>query len=134
MASGAIDAIAEYNKDVELSLRLYFSEVSPSFETRFVGLLPKEILKQLAERIEETDQRSAFVILTRLEAAFFIDYEYRCKRKIKDGGLSKAFREIRRSRKEKVRLVDDILEAWKEYRPGLRRLIDSMTMSAPTPE
>jgi hypothetical protein len=48
------------------------------------------------------------------------------KIRIKDGGLSKAFREIRRSRKEKVRLVDDILEAWKEYRPGLRRLIGDL--------
>jgi len=122
-----MEAIAEYQNDVDRSLRLYFSEASPSFSKRFFGLRPGEIRKELADRLEETDQRSAFVILTRLEAAFFTDYECRCRRKIKDGGLSKAFRAIRRSRKAKVKLVDDILEAWKENKPELRRLIGDLS-------
>jgi hypothetical protein len=125
MGSTAIEAIAEYHNDVDRSLRLYFSEASPSFNTRFFGFRPEEIRKQLNERLEETDQRSAFVILTRLEAAFFTDYECRCKKKIKDGGLSKAFRAIPRSRNARVRL-NDILDAWKESKPGLRRQLSDL--------
>jgi hypothetical protein len=126
MASRAIEAIAEYNKDVELSLRLYFSKVSPSFGVRFLGLRPGEISAQLLDHLRETDQRSVFVILTRLEAAFLTDYEYRCKKNLKDRGLTNAFRDIRRSRKRKVRLKDDILNAWKRNRPELRRIIGDL--------
>jgi len=117
MGSQAIQAIADYHNDVERSLRLYFSDVSPSFSVRFLGLRPEEILTELTARLEETDQRSAFFILTLVEAAFRIDYECRCKRRMKDE-LSRAFRAIWKSRETRVSLEEDIFEAWRDHSTG----------------
>lgn len=125
MGSRAIEAIAEYHNDVELSLRLYFSEVSPSFSVRFFGLRPEEILTELNARLEETDQRSAFFILTSLEKAFRDDYECRCKRRMKDD-LSRAFRGMYKYRKAKVSLEKDILKAWKKHSAGSGPLIGEL--------
>jgi hypothetical protein len=125
MGSAAIEAIAEYHNDVDSSLRLYFSEVSPSFSTRFFGLRPEEIQTELTARLEETDQRSAFFILTSLEAAFRIDYEYRCQKRMRDD-LSRSFRAIYKRRKTRVSLDEEILGAWIEASPGLRRLIGEL--------
>jgi hypothetical protein len=118
----AIKAIAEYHNDVERSLRLYFSEASPSFGVRFVGLRP-DILAELTGRLEETDQRSAFFLLIGLEKAFRVDYECRCRERMRDGGLSKAFRAIHKLRKARARLDEDIFQAWEERKPDLKRLI-----------
>jgi hypothetical protein len=125
MGSSAIETIAEYHNDVDRSLRLYFSPVSPSFSTRFFGLRPEEIQTDLAARLEETDQRSAFFILTTLEAAFRIDYEYRCQKRMKDD-LSRSFRAIHKRRETRVSLDEEILEAWRENWPGLRQLIGEL--------
>jgi hypothetical protein len=129
MGSPAITAIAEYHNDVERSLRFYFSEASPAFGTRFIGLQLDAALtardELIADRLEETDQRSAFFILTSLEAAFRVDYKWRCQRRMKDD-LSRAFREVHKSRKEKVSLDEDIFEAWRESFTGLRQLIGEL--------
>ncbi len=73
MASTALVDIAEYHNDVVASLKLYFS----------FGRRPDEVAVELTDRLEETDLRSSFVVLARLEAAFRIDYEYRCRKKMK---------------------------------------------------
>lgn len=125
MGNLAIQAIAEYHNDVERSLRLYFSEASPTFRVRFLGLRPEEIVTELASRLEETDQRSAFFILTTLEAAFRVDYERRCKKKMKDE-LSRAFRNLWKYQKTKVRLDEDIFEAWRENSTGSHQLIGEL--------
>jgi hypothetical protein len=102
--------VAEYHNDVVASLR-YFSKTSPSFvSTRYFG---RPLGDVLAVRIEETDLRSAFFVLTALEAAFRIDYLYRCQRKMKDD-LSRAFRVIYRDRAENASLDEHIFETWKE--------------------
>jgi hypothetical protein len=125
MGSAAIEAIAEYHNDVDSSLRLYFSEVSPGFGVRFFGLRPEEIQAELRSRLEETDQRSAFFILTSLEGAFRADYQCRCKKKMKDS-LSRSFRNMYRDRETRVNLEDDIFEAWSENSPELRQLISEL--------
>jgi hypothetical protein len=129
MGSMAIAAIAEYHNDVERSLRFYFSETSPAFSTRFVGLRPDEALavrdELLAARLEETDQRSAFFLLTSLEAAFRVDYECRCQKRMKDN-LSRVFRAIHKSRKTKVSLDEDILETWRENFTESRQMIGEL--------
>jgi hypothetical protein len=110
MDRGNIVEVAEYHNDVVASLR-YFSKTSPSFvSTRYFGRPPDDVL---AARIEETDLRSAFFVLTALEAAFRIDYLYRCQRKMKDD-LSRAFRVIYKDRGKNASLDEDIFEAWKE--------------------
>lgn len=114
MDSDTIVEIAEYNNDVVASL-IFFSKASPSFtSTRYFGRPAGEVL---AARIEETDLRSAFFVLTALEAAFRIDYLYRCQKKMKDE-LSRAFREIYRDRGTKAGLDEDIFETWKGKLPA----------------
>jgi hypothetical protein len=122
MASTVLADIAEYHNDVVSSLKLYFSEVSPSFKVRFFGHRPNEIAVELAARLEETDLRSAFAILTRLEATFRIDYERRCREKMK-GPLSRDLRAIYKSRKTNVGLDEDIFEAWAQNYTEFQRLI-----------
>ena len=125
MASPTVDAIAEYHNDVDRSLRLFFSELSPSFTVRFFGLTTDEIRNELLARLEETDQRSAFFVLTSLEAAFKVDYQFRCRKKLKDA-LSREFRELYKRREMRVHLEEDIFEAWKEHHPETRRFIAEM--------
>jgi hypothetical protein len=60
-----------------------------------------------------------------LEAAFRVDYECRCQRKMKDD-LSRAFRAIYRSRKTSVSLDEDIFEAWGQNSTESRQLIGEL--------
>jgi hypothetical protein len=122
MASAEILEIAEYHNDVVASLKLYFREEPPSFSARFIGRHPIDVL---AARIEETDLRSALAILTCVEAAFRVDYECRCQKRMKDD-LSRAFRAIHKARKARVSLEEDIFESWKENSVGSRQLIGEL--------
>ena len=115
MASTALADIAEYHNDVVSSLKLYFS----------FGRRPDEVAPELTDRLEETDLRSSFVVLARLEAAFRVDYEYRCQKKMKDD-LSRAFRTIYKSRKTRVSLEEDIFETWKQNSTGSSQLIGEL--------
>jgi hypothetical protein len=125
MANAAIVRIAEYHNDVIASLRLYFSDVSPSFQERFFGRTPEEVSVELTARLEETDLRSALAVFSTVEAAFRADYERRCQARMKDD-LSRAFRAIYKVRKKRVGLEQDIFEAWKDEWPGSRQLIGSL--------
>ncbi len=110
MDSNTILEVAEYHNDVVASLK-YFSKTSPSFiSTRYFG---RPLGDVLAARIEETDLRSAFFVLTALEAAFRIDYLYRCQKKKRDD-LSRAFRDIYKDREREARSDEDIFETWKD--------------------
>jgi hypothetical protein len=132
MGREAIEAIAEYQNDLEHSLRLYFREVPSSFSAEFFGSPPAEMRAAwddvLVGRLTETDQRSAFVTLSRLESAFRIDYRRRCEKRMKDN-LSKAFRRMYKARKARVRLKEDIFRAWREHATESRRLIDDLSVA-----
>ena len=65
--------LADYHKDAESSLRLYFTPVNPDFTARFASNLHSEVQAKLAERLSETDMRSALAIMARVEAAFRIE-------------------------------------------------------------
>ena len=115
MGNATLADIAEYHNDVLASLRLYFS----------VGRRPGEIAPELTARIEETDLRSAFALLTRLEAAFRMDYEYRCEKKKKDD-LSRALREIYKRHGIMASLSNEIFEAWKQNSTGTGQIIGDL--------
>lgn len=117
--------VAAYHKDTDSSLRLFFTSINPNFTVRFFGKSHATIEAELADRLNETDLRSSLAILSRLEAAFRIDYEYRCKKRKKDS-LSKAFRVLYKRRRTKVRFEDHILTTWRESHPETRRLIDEL--------
>jgi hypothetical protein len=84
MGSNSIAEIAAYHNDVVDSLKSYF-----------FGRRPED----LVARLEETDLRSAFFILTTLEAAFRVDYLCRCQKRKKDV-VSKAFCVIYKSQRK----------------------------------
>lgn len=119
-----LDELHSYHKDITDSLRLYFNPSNPTFAARFVGKRPDEVKQDLASRLEESDVRSAFFVLTRLEASFTIDFAIRCKGRRRDP-LSKCFREVER-RRDRVRLDEDILEGWKRHRPEWSREIGEL--------
>ncbi|MGA9215990.1 MAG: hypothetical protein WBZ54_12230, partial [Methylocella sp.] len=47
--------IAAYHKDVDSSLRLFFTTSNPNFFLRFIGKSQSEIVAELADRLFETD-------------------------------------------------------------------------------
>jgi hypothetical protein len=66
--------IADYHRDADSSLRLYFTRINPDFVVRFASNRQSEVDMELADRLSETDMRSALAVMARLEAAFRIDY------------------------------------------------------------
>jgi hypothetical protein len=124
----SISAVAEYHRDAESSLRLYFTQINPDFIARFAGDLPSEVEKELADRLNETDLRSALAIMSRIEALFRIDYRQRCKKKLPDG-VSIAFRKLRKAygtRDWQVPLERGIFDTWRAEQPGTSSLIGEL--------
>jgi len=111
-----LDELALHHRDIEASLRLYFSPSAPTFAARFLGKRPDEVRQELDSRLDESDLRSALVVLTSLEASFRVDFDVRCRKRLKDD-LSVHFREVDQTRKKAVRLDEDILEGWKKHEP-----------------
>jgi hypothetical protein len=105
--------LAEYHLDAESSLRLCFTPINPDFVVRFAGEPPSGVAKQLAQRIDETEMRSALMVMARIEAAFYVDYKQRCKIN-KSDAVSIAFRRLRRTRGANVRLDEDIWGTWRQ--------------------
>lgn len=125
MADAVLVRIAEYHNDVVSSFKLFFGPASVGLTSRFVGRTTEEILDALSSRLEETDLRSAFFVLTSLEADFRNDYEYRCRKRKKDD-LSRAFRLLYKSRGVRVSLEDEIFEAWGQNSTASRQLIGEL--------
>ena len=120
-----LDELAAYYEDIVASLRLYFSPAAPTFAARFAGKRLDEVGKELASRLDESDTRSAFAVLTSLEASFRIDFDVRCRKRLKDD-LSVYFRRVEKTRKNAVRLDEDILEGWKRHTDVLPTLIGDL--------
>jgi hypothetical protein len=119
---GELDA---YHRDILASLRLYFRPSAPDFAVRFAGKRPDEVNRKLAERLNESDVRSVLFVLTSLEASFRVDFDVRCRKRLKDV-LSVHFREVERARQNAVRLDEDILEGWKRHSDAPPALISDL--------
>lgn len=117
--------IADYQRDTEASLRLYFTPANPDFIVRFAGDLPSEVKAKLQGKLDETDMRSALTIMARIEAAFRIDYQRRCENK-KSDNLSITFRRLSRYHGRNVRLDDHIWETWRQFEPSTRPIIGQL--------
>jgi hypothetical protein len=120
-----LNELGSYHQDVEASLRLYFIPSAATFAARFVGKRLEEVKQQLKLRIDESDIRSTFFVLTSLEASFRVDFEHRCRKRAKDS-LSREFRKVKKERKHAIRLDEDILEGWKRHQPTLSRDIGEL--------
>ena len=123
--SDIIRAVATYHQDTDASHRLFFSTSNPDFAIQFIADTTSEVEKKLSDRLNETDLRSSLAILSRIEAAFRIDYRERCKQK-KSDDISIAFRALNRKRGNKVRFEDDILQMWGEKYPATKQLVSEL--------
>lgn len=106
--------IAGYHADATASLQLYYSNSHDGYDLRFAAYRPREVAEEFAERLEETEMRSALVVLARVEAAFRQDYKVRGKSKKADP-ISVGLRKVFRARGDRARLEDEILEAWRQH-------------------
>lgn len=106
--------IADYHVDATASLRLYYSNSHAEYVVRFATYRPREVTEEFAERLQETEMRSTLAVLARVEAAFRQDYKVRGRSKMADP-ISVDFRKIFRTRGDRVRLDDEILETWRRH-------------------
>jgi hypothetical protein len=99
-----LEELASYHYDVQAALRFYFAAAEG------------ENSGTLQSRMVESEVRSVLAVLTSLEAHFQIDFNERCRRRMKDG-LSFHFRALeKKTRGDRVSL-NDILEGWKKHGP-----------------
>jgi uncharacterized protein YutE (UPF0331/DUF86 family) len=117
--------IVDHHVDLDLSLRLYFSKISPTFDTRFLGYSTADVAKELAERINEIDLSSSLAVLASLEAVFRIDYLQRCYRRGRDT-VSRIFREIYKEKESQARLDEDIFQTWADNSTVPRQMIGDL--------
>jgi hypothetical protein len=117
--------IAAHHQDLESSLALYFSIASPNYTVRFVGYAAGEVTDELADRLDEAALTSSLTVLASLEAAFRIDYLQRCYRREKDP-LSRAFRNVYKTKQQHASLEDEIFEVWADNSSGTRSIIGDL--------
>ena len=120
-----IEELGGYHDDVTAALRFFFSPVAPDFAARFAGFSKAEITRRLENRILESERRSSFAVLASLEAYFRIDFNIRCRQRLKDD-LSVYFRKIEKMRANRVRLDEDILQGWKRHSNASPDLINQV--------
>ena len=119
-----LDEIAAYHEDVDSALRLYFIRAISAHSNRFSGMSSDEVRDLLASRLEESDRRSSLMVLTSLEALFRVDFDARCRGRLKDQ-LSNHFRGVER-RGGYISLDDDILKGWKLHTTASAKLISEL--------
>jgi hypothetical protein len=117
--------IADYHNDTVDALTFFLQALWEQEDPRFLGFSPAQFTGLLHNRIEETDFRSSLAILAAVEAALRNDYEFRATKRRKDQ-LSRAFRVVYRTKRERVRFDEDLLGLWVEHYPNLRRVVGEL--------
>jgi hypothetical protein len=122
---GSLEDIEEYYVDSENALNCYYEPSSAGRIPKFIGYTKEEIGNELKSRKESLDRMCSLEILATIEAKFRIDYLVRSQKKKKDD-LSKKFREIYRTKKNKASLTDDIILTWKSEYPQHKTRLDNL--------
>jgi hypothetical protein len=117
--------IALYQKDVEASLRLFFSPQSPDYAVMFFENTVDEIRERRDERLEEASLTSSFTLLSAVEAAFRIDYLRRCQLKKRDL-VSREFRTLHKEKGPRASFEDEILEVWSQNAYGAKDMVAAL--------
>jgi hypothetical protein len=110
----SLSGAAQYHYDVVDSLREYFSPNSPDSLASIDAFSEARVGARPADYMEETGLRSSLSLLTWIESAFQLDYQYRCRKRLRDD-LSRAFRAISKRKPDYVSLEKDIFGAWSIY-------------------
>ena len=118
---------AQYHNGVVNLLNHSFSSGVTLLLAGFATFPEHETAVRPTDYIEETDRRSSLAVLTLIDAAFKLDYRYRCENKLKDD-LSRAFRAKQKQRQgyQNVSLEQDIFDAWIKYASGAHALIGDL--------
>ncbi len=90
----------------------------PATDPTFVGMTPEEV----DEFFRELDYVTMLDLLAAGEAAIRIDFLNRVYNRGKDS-VSKRFREIYQAKGSQAALDEDILETWKELKPGTKQKV-----------
>lgn len=120
--SASLDELADYQRDAEASLQLYFSNANPAYVALFAASRQSEVAEKLTVRVKETEVRSTLALLALIEAAFRLDFQWR--RDAKKSDLMSV--EFRKYRKKNVRLDEDIWEVWCDNHPATRALVSQL--------
>jgi len=124
---GSLEDIEEYYVDSENALNCYFesSDADRIIPAKFIGYTKEEIGNELKSRKESLGKMCSLEILAAIEAKFRIDYLVRSQKKKKDD-LSKEFRKIYQTKKNKASLKDDIIRTWKSKYPQHKTRLDNL--------
>jgi hypothetical protein len=123
--NSSLEDIEEYYVDSENALNSYYEPSNASRNPKFIGYTKDEIDNELKSRKKSLDRMCSLEILAAIEAKFRIDYLIRSQKKKKDD-LSKKFREIYRTKKNKASLTDDIIRTWKSEYPQHKTRLDNL--------
>ena len=91
-------------------------------DRNYTALTKDELIEAFHSHIEELEKTVSMSILSNIEAGFRIDYVIRTKKRLKDP-ISKKFRQLFKTKAEKVSLENEILTIWKEECPEFKGLI-----------
>lgn len=117
-----IEEIANHYNDLNFSLNQSFI-VTKHVPSDYFGFTIAELLGVYNKRLDEIEIQSVFSLLSSLEASFRIDYYERVKQNKKDN-LSKELKSIYNRKKEKAKLDEDILNAWKTHTQEVELISD----------
>jgi hypothetical protein len=121
----SLGGAAQYHYDVVESLKRYFGPDTPDSMARLDAFSRVRLDARPEDYIEETGLRSSLAILTWIEAAFQLDYQYRCRKKLKDE-LSRTFRASFKPEQSYVSLEKVIFDAWSTHTSGANSLIGEL--------
>jgi len=117
--------VAQYHFDVTESFNRSFRAGDGPPLVKLRGFPPAGGEVRPADYREETDRRSSLAILVLIEAAFRVDYRYRCEKRLKDP-LSRALRHKYKRRQERVNLEEELFGAWSEHESSARSFIGDL--------
>lgn len=103
------DDVANFFGEVEQAIRGYYT---PSNKQLKGGDTPHTVEEKMKLLLEELDRICTLNLLASIEAAFMVDFHYRCRRKKKDD-LSKKLRSIQKN-KQRISFTEDILKFWND--------------------
>ena len=107
------DDIAEMFEYREKSLKIFFSNLNPEYNSIFIGLTQKELKKELEYHLSEVEKDACLNLLASIEAIFRLDYAIRCEEKDK-ADISRKFRLLFAQNQYWIPLEEGIFDEWKK--------------------
>jgi hypothetical protein len=91
------------------------STIPAPFNSKFMTL--QELEEEKLSDCDELDKLTILFIVATAEANIRMDFKWRAKKRLKDE-ISKQFSQIHKDRPTRIRLEDDILNIWSNFRNG----------------